>query len=362
MYDGKSQSQVWLGRRHSGKGSILSSAAMVLLFATRAHAEPAQMRERAERGRLTQTTGDGKLSVSVGGFVQARYAAGDGGAPFSLPRTRLYTFGHLLDPDVRYRLMLGTAASDPAIRLFDAYGEWGGDAIRVRAGYFKIPVIREWMESARLLGSVERAAATIAMLPGRGTGLMLSGDPSRFVSYAIGAFDGPRGFQEVGPTAATRGVWNVLGRPIEGEIDFENSALRVSLGTSVLARLRDEPTSTYRGEVLHGVDIAVRARGFDVSVEGMVRRRYGVLRAHTDLGGVARVDRYINPLRVSVGARVSVLRIDSEERRREESEVELDVGFYPYGHQLKLLGDVGVRAENGTEWSPVLRVQAQAAF
>ena len=320
------------------------------------------MRERAERGRLTQTTDDGKLSVSFGGFVQARYVAGDSIAPFSLPRTRLYTFGHLLDPDVRYRLMLGTSGADPSLRLFDAYGEWGRSAVRLRAGYFKVPVIREWMESARLLGSVERSLATVAMLPGRATGVMLSGDPSRFVSYAAGVFDGPRGFQEVGPTAATRVVWNAHGNAIEGEIDFENSRGRVSLGASALARVRDEATATYRAEALYAVDIAVRGRGFDISIEGMARRRFGVLDAHTDFGAVARLDRYFAPLRASVGVRASVLRVDSEERRREESELEFDVGFYPYGHQLKVLGDLGLRTEVGKDVQPVLRVQAQAAF
>ncbi len=320
------------------------------------------MREAAEQARLGHTSDDGRLSVNWGGFAQVRLSHdGEAKNHASLPRTRLYSFGYLLGPEARYRIMIGTAGNDPGVRVFDAFAEWSpSEAVRVRAGYFKIPALREWMESARLLGSVERSSATVAVLPGRGTGMMLSGDLSKYTSYAIGAFDGPPEFQELGPTSALRTVWNLSGKPIEGEIDFDDSTPRLAIGTSMLGRQRDDSAQPYTHEVLYAGDVAARARGFDVAAEGFVRRRFGGSQVQSDIGGFVRFDQYVPAIRSSFGGRVSGVDMMSETRGR-EVELDVELGWYPFGHQLKWVGDAGIRASrSGTV--PTVRLQMQAAF
>ena len=323
------------------------------------------MREGAEPPRVGYASDDGRLVVSVGGFLQARVTAEqDAESIVSLPRTRFYTFGHVLDPAMRYRVMLGTVGMDPHLRVFDAYGEWSAsEALRIRAGHFKVPALREWMESARLLGSVERSSATVAVLPGRGTGAMLSGDPSDHLSYAVGAFDGPEAFSEPGPTAAGRVVWNVLGEAIEGEIDFEHTAPRMSFGASMLGRKLEMEERLHDEEILYGADVAVRARGVDIGAEAFQRRRFGGAGEATDAGGYVRGDYYFRVIRSSIGARISVLDLESEATPRRFVDYELDVGWYPYGHQLKLLTDVGIRSNLvDATLQPTFRAQLQAAF
>jgi hypothetical protein len=323
------------------------------------------MREAQEAPRIGQVSADGTSSIAVGGFIQTRLTLDReiDGAPVSLPRTRLYTFGHILDRRVRYRFMVGTPDRNLSLRVFDAYGEWQvANALRLRAGIFKIPALREWVESARLLASVERSIVTVAMSPGRGTGAMASGELGSGLSYAVGAFYGPESAQEIGPAVAARLVWAAIGRPIEGELDLGHSPLSLSLGQSSYARHVVAPTraANFENEVVWGAELALRARGSDLNIEASLRRRTQSGTKHSDAGAFARFDHYFQGPKVSVGGRVSFLSLQDARRF---GEYEIDLGWYPYGHQLKVAVDFGVRHTQGPRTlDPMARLQVQAAF
>ena len=165
-------------------------AALLALTGRAARAEPPAMKEHQQHPRLEAVSRDGRYSVAVGGFLQARYAAtvtSDAleSSRFGIPRTRFYVYGRLFSPKIRYRLMLGTAPFDTRVELYDAYVEWWARPwARLRGGYFKVPVLREWVESARLLASVERSASAQFLSPGRHPGVMLSGASATTCSYS----------------------------------------------------------------------------------------------------------------------------------------------------------------------------------
>jgi len=345
--------------------SALAASLSLLALAAPAHAEPAMMKEHTVRPRIQAMSEDGRFSVSLGGFVQGRYTLVLRDidlevSRFDTPRTRLYVFGHAYSKDVRYRLMIGTQPSSLDLELYDAYVEYGvSDALRVRAGRFKIPVFREWIESARVLASVERTVLTQTLMPGREWGLLASGElfGSR-VEYAAGLFngralDGTAGSAEA-PLVAGRVAWNLMGRSIEGEVDFEDTPRTLVVGASGYATLE-------RGSVEHasgGIEVAYRGHGLDVTTEIMAQTR-GPMRA---AGMYARADRYIPRIRSSFGVRgTRVVGFDAPDLTR--SEVEIDGAYYPAEHDLKIAANLGLaRRHDEHAWEPFLMVQAQAAF
>ncbi|MBL9102000.1 MAG: hypothetical protein JNL82_13635 [Myxococcales bacterium] len=350
----------------------LFAAALTLLPGGSARAEPPAMKERQTHPRLEVASKDGRFSVAVGGFLQARYAAEFTArallsSRFGVPRTRLYVFGRLFSRDIRYRLMLGTAPYATAVELFDAYVEWWArPGVRVRGGYFKIPVLREWVESARLLGSVERSASAQLLSPGRHPGVMLSGGlADDAVEYWLGVFGGAgQPAPEPGPlpVAAGRVVWNTTGRTIEGEVDLQRSPLAVSLGASGYAAFRPLVGGRRPRELLGGVELAVRARGLDAAVEVALRDRDdGSLRERV-AAGYARANYFVRPARTAFGLRASqIVGLDDPSRTR--TDLDLDVTTLLGGHDLKLQlsgGPAYLPAHHA--WEGQVQVQVQAAF
>ena len=129
------------------------------------------MKEHQQHPRLEVASKDGRHSIAVGGFFQARYAATFtrdelASSRFGVPRTRLYVDGRLFSPKIRYRLMLGTAPFATRVDLYDAYVEW-------------------WARGA--------------------------GEPSPEPASL--------------PVVAARAVWNTQRRSIEGEVDRTRSPL-----------------------------------------------------------------------------------------------------------------------------------------
>lgn len=350
-----------------------------------ARAEPPMMKEQSVRPRIEATSEDGRFSVALGGFVQGRYTLVMQGeeveaSRFGVPRTRLYAFGHVGSPDVRYRLMIGTPPDEPGVELFDAYVEWrAADALRLRGGQFKIPVLREWVESARLLASVERTVLTRAILPGREIGVMASGELRRTnVDYAVAIMNGPEAegeaWSRVAPIVAGRVVWNAMGRSIEGEVDFEDSPATISLGISGMTRpawgaaaAAADGGAAIPRDTTAGFEFAYRGRGLDVTMEVMGRRRELGGEAETVAGGYVRADQYVRALRAGFGARVTrIVGLGGrapEGREPTRTEVELDGAYYPAEHDLKVAGNLGIaRIEEARRWEPFVMVQVQAAF
>ncbi len=353
--------------------AMLFALAAVLAPAV-ARADPPAMKERARHPRLEVRSRDDRFSLALGGFLQARYAASARDrdveqSEFTTPRTRLYFFGHVHSPDVRYRLMVGTPVSAQQAQVLDAYVEYKiARALRLRGGRFKIPVMREWVEGAAFLASVERSTIVQLLLPGRDYGLMLSGEIAD-VEYAVGVFNGA-GVNAVResnrtPALAARVVWNLHGVPIDGEVDFEGSAPRIAVGASAMTTSRPLDSSVPGVQVreeLGGVEVAFRAHGFDVTAEAMARTRTVEGRRDRVVGGYIRADQYIPAWKASLGARA--VRIHGvDEAAVSRTEVELDGGIYPAQHDLKLVMNVGrARLHAARAWDTYLMVQVQAGF
>jgi hypothetical protein len=337
-----------------------------LTLATAAHAEPPQMKEESTVPRLGVSSADGSTALALGGFLQARYALtvpaeGPVRSDLTLPRARFYAFGHVAGGRVRYRIGMGNPPDTNAIQLLDVYSEVKPSSdIRLRVGRFKIPVVREWVEAARLLASVERSAVTRSVLPGRELGAMLAGEPADGVlDYAIGVFggSGDRPFPKPtrAPGAAARVVWNVLKHPIEGEADFTNSPPALAVGASAFSTFPSENGSDERIRIA-GAEVAFRAHGLDLAMETMVRE--GGDRTFTR-GGYVRADYFVAPLRSTLGFRV--VRQVSSDPLAPTTEVSVDAGYFHLGHDLKVIADVGV-ARVARLWEPALAVQIQTGF
>jgi hypothetical protein len=150
-------------------------------------------------------------------------------------------------------------------------------------------------------------------------------------------------------------VWNVLGRGIEGEADFEGSAPALSVGVSAFATFaspNDAPTDRLHAR---GAEVAFRAHGFDLAFEAMER----VDDLDHTRGAYLRGDYYVRPLKSTIGLR-AVRRV-SNALPGASSELALDVGYYPLGHDLKVIGDVGLAHVRGT-YEPFATAQLQVGF
>lgn len=367
-------------RRRARLGAVAAgalAALTALALGPAALAEPAQGKESSQPARLGVTSPDGRFSTALGGFLQVRGAgeheAGERfEATLGVPRTRLYAFGHVLSKSVRYRLMVGTPPDSPTLELYDAYVDVRlAEPVRLRAGRFKVPVSREWVESARLLASVERSSAVRGALPGRDVGATLalegwSGALEATLGVFGGAGDRAARDRNEAPSAAARVVWNALGRPIEGEVDFERSRAALSLGASASATLPSVRVEAKQGdpsprEHVLGVELAFRVRGLDVGAEVLARSTEGAAGRDDTVAGYVRGDYYVTPLRSTVGARL-VRTVGLTDPSRASTEVELDVGFYPFQHDLKVQGELSLARRDGHAWAPGGMVQAQLAF
>lgn len=344
--------------------SAIAAVSSLLTHSRTGHSEPPMMKEHSVQPHIAATSEDGRYSVSIGGFIQGRYTLAFEdtsfmASRFDTPRTRLYVFGHVHSKNARYRLMLGTPPSALSVELYDAYIDYRfAGALHLRVGHFKIPVYREWIESASLLSSVERSVLTQTVLPGRDWGGMLAGELfSSHVDYAISIFNSGAKLDTEGPLMAGRLAWNVLGRSIEGEIDFDNSPRSVVIGASGYTSF-ENPERRHMGG---GVEVAYRERGLDITVEVMARERWHDQKRSFSGGLYARADKYLPSLKTSFGGRATrVVGLDELITR-----TELDIGatYFPAEHDLKVAANLGIgRRHDENVWEPFFMTQVQAGF
>jgi hypothetical protein len=358
-------------RRSRHTVALLTVLVLGLFGAGVARADPPAMKEEAARPRIEITSQDDQHALAVGGFAQVRaqsfFPRDVADAPvLGLPRTRLYLFGRIYG-QVRYRLMLGTFPYDDRLSVFDAYAEWAPDApFRLRVGRFKVPVMRGWIESGRELATTERAPAVLELLPGRAVGVMAAwqglGDR---LELAVGVFDrrrDPALAADVDPRAvAGRVLWNVQGRPIEGELDLQRSPLAVAVGASGMVSPSGR-THEGRAEHIGAIDLAMRVRGFDAVAEVTIRDRPGPHGHDRALGAYARADVYVPGLRTAFGVRSSHL-LGLDDPMQTQHQLELDVAWLPAGHDIKLVGAVLARhLAARRRWDPGVALQLQVAF
>ncbi len=355
------------GSRHRAMPIGMAMGLLAISVATEAQAEPAQMKEESSVPRLGVSSADGSMSLALGGFMQARYSlTAPAEAPIrsdvTLPRARFYAFGQVASGRVRYRIGMGNPPGTNSIQFLDVYSEVKlVPDIRLRVGRFKIPVVREWVEAARLLASVERSAVTRSVLPGRELGAMLAGEPGDGVlDYAIGVFggSGDRPFPQSTrkPGAAGRVVWNVLKRPIEGEADFTNSPSALAVGASAFSTFPSEANGNGGQIRIAGAEVAFRSHGFDLAMEAMVREEGDT---NWTRGGYVRADYFFAAVHGTLGVRV--VRQASSDPLVPTTEVSVDAGYFHLGHDLKVIADVGM-AKLARSWEPALAVQIQTGF
>ena len=360
--------------RHPRPARVLTVAlagALALLPGS-ARAEPPAMKEHQHHPRLEVLSKDGRYSVAIGGFIQARYAATFTGealeaSRFGIPRTRLYVFGRLFSRNIRYRLMLGTAPYETGVALYDAYVEWWARPwARLRGGYFKVPVLREWVESARLLASVERSTSAQHFNPGRHPGFMLSGSFGRVdLEYALGVFGGagePAPEPVRLPVVAGRAVWNTQRRSIEGEVDLRHSPLAFSIGGSGYAAFKPQLGGARQRELLGAGELALRYRGLDAATEVAYRERDDGSRRERTVAGYARANYFVRPARTAFGLRASqIVGLDAPTTTR--TDLDLDISTLIDGHDLKFQISGGpAYLPMHHLWEGVVQVQVQAAF
>lgn len=346
--------------------------ALLALTGRAARAEPPAMKEHQQHPRLEAISKDGRYSVAVGGFLQARYAAtvtSDAleSSRFGIPRTRFYVYGRLFSPKIRYRLMLGTAPFDTRVELYDAYVEWWARPwARLRGGYFKVPVLREWVESARLLASVERSASAQFLSPGRHPGVMLSGGLGDDVfEYWLGIFGGAgEASPEPGrmPVVTARTVWNTQRRTIEGEVDLTRSSLAFSIGASGYAAFKPQLGGTRLRELLGAGELALRLHGLDAAAEVAYRERDDGVRRERVVAGYARANYFVRPARTAFGLRASqIFGLDLQTATR--TDIDLDITTLIDGHDLKLqLSGGPAYLPSHHVWEGLVQLQIQAAF
>jgi phosphate-selective porin len=123
--------------------------------------------------------------------------------------------------------------------LKDAYAELElAKAFRVRAGHFKLPVSAEQLTSAARTDLVERAMLASQIAPSRDWGVMIHGEPARWLLYQAGVFkgDGRALFDRAETTAAARLVLG-LARDLDvgasfsqGDVEAEPQQLGIEVG------------------------------------------------------------------------------------------------------------------------------------
>lgn len=153
-------------------------------------------------GKVFLRSEDDKFGMNIGGKMQFRYdynnkggKVGNNSDGFDLRRVELDINGHLGDPRVEYRVLLGTqlaaAADANAIGVKEAYGQYEiQDGLTVRAGKFTLPYSRESLISSGSQVAVERSSVDGYFSLGRAEGIQLQWTDGNNVNLRLAVSDG----------------------------------------------------------------------------------------------------------------------------------------------------------------------------
>ncbi len=143
--------------------------------------EPPLLRSHNDRFSLTPT-----------GFMQFRYTAttaGEGGddytGGFSIRRLRLTARGRAFDPSLTYKVTASFSRSTGEADLSDGYVEWAAsERVSMQAGQFKLPLLREQLDSAKRPLLVDRSLTNNIFSQGRSQGVQLNFAAPRIRAHA----------------------------------------------------------------------------------------------------------------------------------------------------------------------------------
>ncbi|MFO0579945.1 MAG: porin [Polyangia bacterium] len=289
-----------------------------------------------------------RYSVQVSAFAQLQYAAGITAqglskSEFSVPRARICASGHALTHRLRYRLMIGRSIQRE-IEVNDAFAEWEPvDGLALRLGRFKLPVIREWIESARPLATIDRSLATRLLLPGRDYGASVSGRIVRgHLAYLLGVFNGDGDAAtraaDTSPAVVARLGLHLGAAPWSGAVDFAGSAAAASLEAGLLWNRWRPPsvltTAAMVEDQLWNAAAALRWAHFDAGAEYIGQRRADPEKVTWTHAGYVRLTYFMPKLLSSVTGRASVVEVRGD-APAEQVEAEADWGLYLDRHRVK---------------------------
>ena len=178
-------------------------------------------------GRFFIQSPDKKYRLNIGGRIQPRFTFerredDDNLSEFRFRRLRLDLRGHVVSPDISFRIM--PELRDNA-RLDTAYINFGlSDTFQLRVGQYNIPFAWERDVSSSRHQLTERSVANnIFQWPGGGgkdVGLTLHGQPVDDIRYGVGVFGGQgrnlAGEETDGVMLSGRATWSPIETPCRG--------------------------------------------------------------------------------------------------------------------------------------------------
>lgn len=295
-----------------------------------------------------------RFSVQVGAFAQLQYAAAVTGtellkSDFSIPRVRICASGHAVAKQLRYRLMIGRSGQRE-VEVVEVYLEWQPlDGLALRLGRMKLPIIREWIDSARSFATVDRSLASRLLLPGRDYGLRIGGLLlRRHVEYQLGVWNGEGDAAthaaDTSPAVVARLALHSTGGPFSGTIGFVEGSPQVTLEGGLLWNRWKPPSSAAAAAVedlLLNTSVALRWAFFDGAAEYISLRRIDAEQTTWTHAGYLRMTYFVSRLRSAFTARASVV-LQQGAKPEQQVEAEADWGLLFDQHRLKLMFRYGV--------------------
>lgn len=198
----------------------------------------------------------------VSGYVQARETyLTDVGLTGTINRARVAVDGAVAD-GFSYKVSVelasgGSATTQFAASLRDAYVRWTRAGLAVSAGQFKTPFSRQFITPLADVETANRAAVVDSLSPKRDIGLMATYDAHDQVAVSLGVFNGEG--QNVGTNrdSSVLVVARVTARPVD----------QLTLGADV---------ARYRDSTRYGFEAGLSQSGLDLRGEYIGQHRLGV--------------------------------------------------------------------------------------
>lgn len=356
---------------------------------------------------LTVSSADGRVSLTVRGFIQPRLTI-DVAAPrtdpmtgtsaqsapsptFAVRRARVFLQGTLLGPTLSYLVHFGVVPQDlgNGAPLFDAAVTWSpARDLSIRAGQFFVPFNRNrWISIVRQQ-MLERPISTHEFNLDRDIGVMIFSDDllglDRRLHYSLGVFGGAgrnRLDADYGLLYVARAQVDPLGRfaDHDSEWDLSRAGSRLSLGVTAAFNHRApsmDPADAMtmpavRADRLHlAADLLFKWRGLTVQAEALARlnaRDPGndVLSTRSGWGYMAQLN-YLTPVKLGIGARLSQIFALHDSAQRGAFTDSFEVGgilaYHTLDEALVVAVDYTLRDASAGYPQHSVRLQTQLAF
>ena len=333
---------------------------------------------------------DGRYSLSLNGFLQARYTltAPDTGRSrnnFDVALAHLAFSGNVFDPKVKYffQYEATTFGNSNRSTLLDWWMQYRHSPyLRAQAGRFLLPYSRQFYAHPGHLLFPDLSAADYAFNLHRAIGLHLSGKVGRLsyhglVTNSIRALDAG-GQQNAGAEVAWQGrlEYDLL-EPYGYLESSPTPAATPQLSIGVAAAFNPVEQASRLQNVMPGdrttnvtIDGGFRYQGFSVQAAGYYRRNNleALNEVGHDWGYYGQIGYYLTE-KLEIAGRVSGVDFQFANNPRTAGDVREYTGgvnYYLYGHHVKLQVDYsfldGEPFVEGSTSADLLRVQTQILF